>query len=76
MTLPPGPYSLIMADPPWTFATRSPRGITAKGAGGQYQTMTLDAIKALPVGEIAAPDCLLVPPLRALPCGRASRAGE
>lgn len=48
-----------MADPPWRFATRSPKGVTAKGAGGQYDTMTLLDIMALPVSDLAAKDCLL-----------------
>lgn len=56
---PPGGYGLIMADPPWRFETRSGRGITRKGAGGQYRTMTIEAIKALPVGALAGADCLL-----------------
>jgi len=59
MTLPAGPFDLIMADPPWRFATRSGRGITPKGAGGQYATMPLPEIMALPVAGIAATDCLL-----------------
>lgn len=52
-------FDLIMADPPWRFHTRSKKGITAKGAGGQYSTMSLEEIKAMPVADIAAPDCLL-----------------
>lgn len=56
---PDGPFDLIMADPPWTFRTRSLKGITAKGAGGQYATMTLSEIAALPVASVAAPNCLL-----------------
>lgn len=52
-------FDLIMADPPWQFTTRSPKGITAKGAGGQYDTMTLDDVCAMPVVELAARDCLL-----------------
>lgn len=59
MTFPEGPFDLIMADPPWRFATRSDKGVTRKGAGGQYDTMTLDEIAALPVATIAARDCLL-----------------
>ena len=59
MTLPTGPYDLIMADPPWQFKTRSAKGVTAKGAGGQYDLMTLDDIKAMEVANIAAKDCLL-----------------
>ena len=56
---PQGPFDLIMADPPWHFATRSQKGVTPKGAGGQYATRDLDWIKSLPVASIAAPDCLL-----------------
>lgn len=56
---PPGGFDLIMADPPWRFTTRSAKGITAKGAGGHYGTMTLAEIKAMPVADLAARDCLL-----------------
>lgn len=59
MTLPAGPYDLIMADPPWQFKTRSHKGVTAKGAGGQYDLMTLDDIKNMPIANIASKDCLL-----------------
>lgn len=59
VTLPGDRFDLIMADPPWRFSTRSAKGITAKGAGGQYRTMTLEAIMAMPVADIAADDCLL-----------------
>lgn len=59
VTLPTQRFGLIMADPPWRFATRSTKGITAKGASGQYRTMSLEAIMAMPVAEIAEDDCLL-----------------
>jgi len=52
-------FDLIMADPPWRFQTRSRKGVTAKGAGGQYSTMSLEEIMGMPVADIAAPDCLL-----------------
>lgn len=59
-------FGAILADPPWRFATRSaagrgrsPDGATADGAPRLYATMTLDAIKALPVLDLAAPDCAL-----------------
>lgn len=52
-----GVYDLIMCDPPWRFKTRSAKGITAKGAGGQYQTMTFDDLAALEIP--AAENCLL-----------------
>lgn len=52
-------YDLIMADPPWAFKTRSQKGVTKKGAGGQYDLMTLDDIKGMPVSDIASDNCLL-----------------
>lgn len=58
-TVPKQKYSFIMADPPWAFKTRSDKGVTVKGAGGQYDLMTLDDIKQMPVSDIAAPNCLL-----------------
>lgn len=59
MSLPSGPYDLIMADPPWQFKTRSAKGVTKKGAGGQYDLMTLDDIKRMNVSSLAARDCVL-----------------
>lgn len=58
MILPSGPFDLIMADPPWSYRNRSKKG-EGKGAAGQYNTMTLADIKALPVSDIAAKDCVL-----------------
>ena len=52
-------FDLIKADPPWRFATRSRKGVTAKGAGGQYRTMSLEDIKSMPVADVAARDCVL-----------------
>lgn len=52
-------FDLIMADPPWQFQTRSPKGVTVKGAGGQYQCRSLEWVKALPVQDLAADNCLL-----------------
>lgn len=54
-----GNYGLIYADPPWHFAIRSPKG-DSRSASQHYGTMSLDAIKALPVADIAAKDCLLL----------------
>jgi len=50
---------MIMADPPWQFMTRSPKGVTKKGAGGQYDIMSLDDIKNMPVSNIADKNCIL-----------------
>jgi N6-adenosine-specific RNA methylase IME4 len=54
-----GPFGFIMADPPWSFVTYSPKGKEKKSAELHYGTMSLDDIKALDVAGIAAPDCLL-----------------
>ncbi|SDH93978.1 MT-A70 family methyltransferase [Roseospirillum parvum] len=51
-------YSLIYADPPWLFANYSSAG-EAKNPLAHYACMGLDQIQALPVGHLAAPDCLL-----------------
>jgi N6-adenosine-specific RNA methylase IME4 len=51
-------YDFIMADPPWRFETYSEVG-QEKSASQHYDTMTLDDIKALPIGDLARSDCLL-----------------
>lgn len=51
-------YGLIMADPPWDFRTYSQAG-QKKGPALHYDVMSIDDIKALPVGHLAAPDSLL-----------------
>lgn len=50
--LDPNAYGMIMADPPWRFATYSENG-RGKSAEQHYDTMTLDQIKALPVADLA-----------------------
>lgn len=50
-------YSIIYADPPWTYRDKAAAG--QRGAGFKYGLMTLDEIKALPVQELAADDCAL-----------------
>ena len=54
-----GPFGFIMADPPWKFATYSPKGKEQKSAELHYDTMALDDIVALDVSGIADKDCLL-----------------
>ena len=54
--LPAETYSVIYADPPWRYDHSE---TTARDIENQYPTMTLDEIKALPVTDIAAPDCVL-----------------
>jgi N6-adenosine-specific RNA methylase IME4 len=51
-------YSLIMIDPPWKTINWSDKDLT-KAADAHYGCMSLADIKALPVAELAAKDCLL-----------------
>jgi len=52
-------YRVIYADPPWTFSTYSRKG-KGRSAEAYYDCMSLDDIKALPVAEWAADDCVLL----------------
>jgi N6-adenosine-specific RNA methylase IME4 len=52
-------FDFIAADPAWEFLLYSPAG-AAKSASAHYDTMPLDEIKALPVGQLARGDCLLL----------------
>ena len=65
---PTGKFSVIYADPPWSFRSWSDKGrnrcpdalVRQKGlAERHYKVMSLDDIKALPVGSIAAEDSAL-----------------
>ena len=56
--VPPFSYRLIMADPPWSFDNWSKAG-EEKNAKAHYACMSLDDIKALPVGHLAATDAIL-----------------
>lgn len=55
--LPPDKYTLMHADPAWRFGdgTTDP----SRAIENQYPTLSLDEIKALPVQDIAAKDCIL-----------------
>lgn len=57
--LPLGRAGVIYADPPWHHRTRSPKGITSRSPSAHYQTMSLQAIRALPVADLCARDCHL-----------------
>lgn len=52
-------FDVICADPPWDFTLYSEAG-AEKSASAQYETMSLDAIRALPVHQLARGDCLLL----------------
>lgn len=53
-------YSIIYADPPWSFNSKKTGGSMKSGAAAKYDTMTLEQMKALDVPAICAPDCVLV----------------
>jgi len=55
----PGGYGAIVADPTWDFQTWSARGRGRSSERHYRSTLTLDQIKALPVAEVAARDCVL-----------------
>lgn len=57
--LPSGPFGAILADPPWAFRTYSKTDVAPARGQQPYAVMSLEDIKALPVAEVAAPDCLL-----------------
>ena len=46
-------FRTILADPPWQFQNRTGKMAPEHKRLSRYQTMTLDDIKALPVGEAA-----------------------
>src|SRR3954463_5793612 len=54
--LPEGQFSIILADPPWEFRTRSALG---RGRSPRYRVMRTEAIAALPVERLATKDCWL-----------------
>lgn len=54
----PRPH-IIMADPPWKYRDKKKSGRTKCGAENHYECMTDEEICALPVKEIAQPNCAL-----------------
>lgn len=52
-------YGAILADPPWPYEMRSENGY-AKSPEAHYSTMPIAEIKALPVDQLAGPDCYLI----------------
>ena len=57
--LPAGPFDMILADPPWAFASNSDAA-PGRNPRRHYPTMTLDQIARMPVSDIAARDALLL----------------
>jgi N6-adenosine-specific RNA methylase IME4 len=53
--LPEGPFDLIVADPPLSYRTWSPRG-QGRSPGKHYQTLDMQALCRLPIEQLAAPN--------------------
>ena len=51
-------FSVIYADPPWTFKTWSDEG-KGRSAENHYTCMDMRQIRELPIAEMAADDCAL-----------------
>jgi N6-adenosine-specific RNA methylase IME4 len=53
-------YGLIEADPAWSWVNFSGKGSAPhRTADAPYEVLSLDELRALPVGDLAAKDCLL-----------------
>jgi len=81
VTLPPGPFDLALADPPWAFRTfngrnRTPTQKRFREAEDHYPTMTLADLKALPVGDIMAKDSVLAMWIVGSHCDAALELGQ
>jgi len=68
-TLPKHSYGAILADPPWRFRTWDKSNVVGKVKGSarpghgvaayHYRTMSIEGIRALPVGELCLDDAAL-----------------
>ncbi|QBQ54948.1 MT-A70 family methyltransferase [Nitrosococcus wardiae] len=52
-------YSILYADPPWSFKVWNRDTGSGRSAESHYRTMSLEQIKALPVNEIAEKNSVL-----------------
>ena len=69
--LPKGPFSTIIADPPWDYSNKISGGGTSgfgpvhhsrggtRGAANHYKTLSLSDLMSLPVNDVAAPEAHL-----------------
>lgn len=55
-------YGVIYADPPWSFKTWSgpEKSLASRGTVAPYKTMSMDELRALPVADLAADNCMLI----------------
>lgn len=59
LELPEGPYSAIMADPPWSFKTYTGSGTPHRTKEDHYPVATVKEMFDIPVVDFAAKDCAL-----------------
>lgn len=57
--LPKNHFAAILADPPWKFETWGKDYISGRDPENHYPLMTEDSLLELPVGELAASNCVL-----------------
>jgi N6-adenosine-specific RNA methylase IME4 len=57
--LTPLKYGALLLDPPWKFANYSAKG-EAKNPVAHYDCMSLADLRALPMNQLAAPDCAML----------------
>ena len=57
--LPDRKYGVIYLDPPWKFEVQDEATGMDRAAENHYPTMTGAEISALPIGDLAAPDCVM-----------------
>lgn len=53
-------YNIIYADPPWSFNNKNTGGSMKSGADNIYPVMNIEDIKALPIKDITADNCVLI----------------
>jgi N6-adenosine-specific RNA methylase IME4 len=52
-------FAALLVDPPWDFEVWSRDTGNGRSASAHYETQTTEKISELPVGELAASDCVL-----------------
>lgn len=57
---PKGTAGVILADPAWSFLTYSGESVPQRAEKQHYEVMSLEDLKAMPVADLAAKDCVLI----------------
>lgn len=58
--LPSGPFGCILADPPWAWVSYAGKSSAPhRTEDAPYPVMSMDELRALPVADVAAKDCVL-----------------